>query len=118
MPGKSADESELISSYFSLRGGAAVGLLNVTWPFARLSGGPDALRLSCFRKDYVFDRSNIRSLGKIRGLFSVGLLIEHTVPTYPKTVIFWFAPFFGSNRRHATLKRTLHVLGYPVWDIR
>jgi len=94
---------------FSMRGGAWVGWWwSVSSPYARLSGDRNALRLSCFRRDYVFDKSNILSLRK---MFWSGLRIEHAVPTYPKTIVFW-VPLFRSGKRFAMLKDTLERLGY------
>lgn len=98
---------------FSIRGGAWVGWWSVTWPLARLSGDSNALRLSYFgpswiRRDYVFHRSSIQSLSRLR-LIGVGLRIEHTVPTYPKYVVFW-VPRPGKN--FVMLKDTLERLGY------
>jgi hypothetical protein len=101
------------ADYFSLKGGARIGLANVTWPFARLSGDSTALRLSCFRRDYVFDRSVILGLGKFGGLFGAGLLIAHAVPTYPKFIVFWLAPF-RSKKKYELLKARLENLGYPI----
>ena len=98
---------------FSMNGGATVGWWNVTIPFARLSGDRNALRLSCFRRDYVFDTSNIEGLSRHRGLFSIGLRIEHTVPLYPKFVVFWVSSF-PWGRRFLTLKGELERLGYRV----
>ncbi len=77
-----------LDATFSQKGGARVGWKNVTMPFATLSGGRDALRLSCFGQDYVFHKSNIESLSKHRGLLSVGLRIHHTVPLYPELIVF------------------------------
>ena len=93
---------------FSLKGGAAVDWWNVTIPFARLSGDREALRLSCFRQDYVFDRSTIESLSRYRAMFSVGLRIEHTVALYPKFVVFWVSVLPWS-KRFLTLKEELEL---------
>jgi hypothetical protein len=102
-----------MDSTFSEPGGARLGWQNVTAPFATLSGGHDALRLSCFDEDYLFDRANIVRLSKFRGMFSIGLQILHTVPTYPEFVVSWVsvAPW-GS--RFARLKAKLESLSYEV----
>src|SRR5262245_43646953 len=97
---------------FSQIGGARLGWANVTIPYARLSGEQNALRLSCFGRDYEFLRSNIESLSRFRGLFSVGLRIEHIVPLYPTFVVFWVSVF--RNRPFLMLKKKLEALEYSV----
>jgi hypothetical protein len=94
-------------SAFSQRGGARLGLFNASWPFATLSASHDELRLSCLGSDYVFYRSNTRRLRRHRGLFSVGLRIEHLVPTYPDFIVFWVFDF-------KRLKARLESLGYEI----
>ncbi len=90
-----------------------IGSKNLTTPFATLSGGQEALRLSCFRQDYVFPKSSIEVLSKHRGMFSIGLRIHHTVPLYPEFVVFWVSPFWG-GARFERLKARLESLGYRV----
>jgi hypothetical protein len=102
-----------MDSTFSEVGGARLGGQNVTLPYATLSGGRDALRLSCFGQDYVFLRTNLVSLSKFRGTFSIGLQILHTVPTYPEFVVFWISAVPWSSR-FARLKTRLERLGYEV----
>ena len=97
----------------SLKGGASIGWWNVTVPYARLSGDRNALRLSCFRQDYVFDRSNIDSLSRYRCLLGTGLRIRHTVPLYPEFVVFW-ASSFPWSRRCLVVEEELERLGYTV----
>lgn len=80
---------------------------------ATLSVSRDALRLWCFGRDYVFLRCQVVSLSGNWGIFNVGLRIHHTVPTYPKFVVFWFVGFPWSSRL-ATLKARLERLGYKV----
>ena len=89
--------------------------MNATIPFATLSGDGDALRLSCLGQEYVFFRSSIESLSRHRGIFSIGLRIQHTVPTYPQFVVFWVAPF-PRSARFSSLKKELESLGYTVWE--
>ena len=98
---------------FSLRGGAKLNWANITAPFAVLSGDSNALCLSCFRRDYVFHRSCILGLSKFRGMFSIGLRIEHTVPTYPGFVVFWVSMFPWSIR-FSMLKEELERHGYQA----
>jgi hypothetical protein len=63
---------------FTQSGGARLDNFNASYPFATLSGDPDALHLSCIGRDYHFPRISIRRLSRHRGLFAVGLRIEHT----------------------------------------
>jgi hypothetical protein len=99
----------------SRTGGVWLGWLGASWPLAILSGDGDASRLSCFGREYVFLRSNIESLSKQRGMFSIGLRIKHTVPTYPQFVVFWVPPF-PRSARFSSLKKELESLGYTVWE--
>ena len=98
---------------FSQIGGARLDWTNVTIPFARLSGDGNGLRLSCLGRDYVFLKSNIERLSRYRGMLSIGLHIEHTVPLYPKFVVFWVSalPWGG---RFLVLKEKLESAGYSV----
>jgi hypothetical protein len=96
-------------------GGARIGLWNFSFPFARLLANQNALALSCLGQNYVFLRDNIVSLARHRGLFSVGLRIDHRNSLYPKFIVFWVSPF--RTRTHFThLKRRLEALGYEVHE--
>ena len=96
-----------MTSMFSQTGGATIGLFNASWPLAKLSATSDMIRLSCVGRECLFLKGNVRSLIRHRGLFSHGLLIEHTVSAYPERVVFWT---FGFE----TLKRGLESVGYEV----
>jgi hypothetical protein len=104
-----------VSASFRQDGGARLGMFNATWPFATLSATPDALLLSCFGREYVFPKPAIQGLSRHRGLFSVGLRIQHTVASHPKFVVFWASVFWWTSgfRR---LKNELEMLGYTVSD--
>lgn len=98
---------------FSQIGGARINLMNVTFPYAELSIFPNALHLTCLDQEYVFLRSNIITLAKYRGLFSTGLYIGHSVPTYPQFIVFWVSVFdWGS--RFTKFKKQLQAFGYEV----
>jgi hypothetical protein len=105
-----------IEATFSQKGGARVGWKNITWPYAILSGGCEALRLSCFGQDYVFHKSKIEGLSKFRGMISVGLQIDHTVPLYPEFIVFWISPIPWTARPFERLKTRLESLGYQVLE--
>ena len=97
------------------KGGARIDSWNVTIPYAVLSACRDSLRLSCLGQDYVFPKDRIIGLSRHRGLFSVGLRIEHDVPLYPAFVVFWVSVFFKKARFSQTKER-LNALGYRVKD--
>src|SRR5438045_584648 len=100
---------------FSQTGGVHLGWWSVSRPYAILSGYRDALRLSCFGREYVFPKSNIESLSKQRLLFATGLRIKHTVPTYPQFALFGVSALPWSTHFSA-LKKELESLGYTVWE--
>jgi hypothetical protein len=96
-----------MGSTFSQIGGARIGFINATWPLAQLSADRDAIALRCLFK-FTFPRQKIARLSRYRLFFSTGLQIEHTVPRYPRFMVFW-----GSFKR---LKVELEALGYTVHD--
>lgn len=98
---------------FTQTGGARLDNLNVSFPFATLSGDDTALRLSCLGREYQFPRSSIQRLHRHRGLFSVGLRIEHTRDSLPGIVVFWASVFFWTSG-FQRLKTQLESLGFEV----
>lgn len=96
---------------FTQNGGARIDSWNTS--YATLSGYRTALRLSCLNQDYVFPVSQIVSLRRHRGLFSVGLRIDHSVPLYPGLIVFWVSLALRSSP-FALLKERLEALGYEV----
>lgn len=98
---------------FSQTGGLRLDWINTTAPFATLSANSDAIHLSCLGREYHFPRSTIRRLRRHRGLFSVGLQIEHTQGSLPEFVVFWAAVFFWTSG-FENLKRELKSLGYEI----
>jgi hypothetical protein len=103
-----------MTAAFTQTGGARLDTFNATMPFATLSGTQDALKLSCMGRDYVFPKSSIQSLSRHRGLFSVGLRIEHQEKSLPEFVVFWTSTFFFWTWAFSTLKTRLESLGYEV----
>jgi hypothetical protein len=97
-----------MTSIFAQIGGARIGFINATWPFARLSADRDTMALRCLFK-FRFPRGRITRLSRYRGLISTGLQIEHTVPLYPDFMLFWTFDF-------DSLKAELEALGYTVCD--
>jgi hypothetical protein len=104
-----------MTTTFTHSGGARIGIFNATWPFASLSGTPEAIRLSFLGRSYNFPKSNIRRLRRHRGIFSLGLRIEHTDPSFPEFVVFWPSLFFWSSG-FQKLKAELEGLGYEIGD--
>ncbi|SRR6266542_1327047 len=88
--------------------------VNFTAPFACLRVSKDAIILSVsifrlWQRTFTFQRSAIRQLRWKRGLFSLGLQIEHTVGEYPPLVLFWV-------RDRKALADSLRGFGYEISD--
>jgi len=98
---------------FKQAGGARIGFLNATYPFAVLSGDADAINLSCLGRAYHFPRSNILRLSRHRGLISVGLRIEHNQDSLPNFIVFWSSMVFWPSRFNILLAE-LKALEYDV----
>jgi hypothetical protein len=98
---------------FTQTGGARLDNFNASFPFATLSGDSEALRLTCLGREYHFPRSSIRRLRRHRGLFSVGLRIEHTQDSLPGFIVFWASVFFWTSG-FQKLRTQLESLGYDV----
>ncbi len=98
---------------FSQVGGARLGFFNATWPFATLAADKEGLCLYCFSKKYVFPKNQIRRLSRHRGIFSVGLRIEHSESSMPHFVVFWASIFFWTSG-FQKLKTELEYLGYEI----
>ena len=98
---------------FSQTGGLRLDWINATAPFAALSANSDAIHLACLGREYHFPRRTIRQLRRHRGLFSVGLRIEHTQDSLPEFVVFWASVFFWTSG-FKNLKRELEGLGYEI----
>lgn len=82
-----------------LRGGARVGWVNATWPFATLSASSRELALSgLFVGSYTFGPNDVVAL-EVYGSIPIlgrGLRIVHKCTDYPEIVIFW--PLRNPNR--------------------
>jgi hypothetical protein len=76
----------------SVTGGARVGLMNASWPLARLTAGGDRLTVSVFLLGtYEFTARQIVSL-EPRGSIPVlnrGIRLKHNRPDYPERIEFW-----------------------------
>lgn len=90
-------------------GGARIGWMNATWPFARLTASAQELSLSVFLLgSYTFSISDVDSFKPYGWLpvFGRGVQIIHTNASYPAKMIFWC---FGSPER---LIQQIHALGF------
>ena len=79
---------------FIQRGGARIGAsfwgaFNATWPFAKLTVEESGIQVSVLFRRYSFSPASVRRLSTYSGVFSRGLLVEHTVADYPPFVLFW-----------------------------
>jgi hypothetical protein len=98
---------------FTQTGGARLDNFNASFPFATLSADAEALHLSCLGREYHFPRSSIRQLRRHRGLFSVGLRIEHTQDSLPGFIVFRASLFFWTSG-FQKLRTQLETLGYDI----
>ena len=73
-------------------GGARIGWVNATWPFAKLTVTDQTLKLNVsFIGKYEFHKGDIIRITKY-GLIPIlasGIKIEHNIVSYPKSIIFW-----------------------------
>jgi hypothetical protein len=74
-------------------GGARIGLMNATWPFARLKVTREQLVLKVvFLGTYVFRPEQVTKVEPY-GLIPFagkGIRIHHQVMGYPEKIIFWY----------------------------
>ncbi len=77
---------------FSVKGGAKIGLLNATWPFATLKITNETIILNVkILGKYTFSLTQIQRIEKVVHIpiLGWGLRIYHNVPDYPEKIIFW-----------------------------
>ncbi|MFZ6655302.1 hypothetical protein [Undibacterium sp. TJN19] len=95
-------------------GGAHIGWMNASWPFARLNISSKRLLLNSFGR-YEFSPEQIVSLepyGVIPVLMS-GIRIHHCHPQYPERMIFWCI-----GNRDKTLMRIAQSGFLPAHKVR
>jgi len=82
--------AEVIAETGGYRVGRTAWLaLNASWPFGTLEIHSDRLVLRTLFRRYTFPRDSIVALSVFSGFFSRGLRIEHSIPSYPRFVVFW-----------------------------
>jgi len=82
-----------------MTGGARIGWVNATWPFAKLSASAQQLSVSgSLIGRYNFSPDQVAALEPYGSIpvFGTGMRIVHTVQSYPEKIIFWC---FGSPKR-------------------
>lgn len=76
----------------SVTGGARIGWMNATWPFARLQVGPRSLVLNAtLLGRYEFSPDQVVGIEKYTfiPILGWGIRISHNVMDYPKKIVFW-----------------------------
>lgn len=88
------------------RCGARIGMLNASWPLARLDASPERLVVGVLLLgSRVYARDQVEKINVHRGVVSRGLRIRDRKGLTP--VIVWL-------RDPESLARTLRTWGYPV----
>jgi hypothetical protein len=85
-----------MNAQLKVTGGARIGWVNATWPFARLTASAEQLSVSGkLIGSYTFSPDQVAALEPYRSIPIVGsgVRIIHTVQSYPEKMIFWC---FGS----------------------
>ena len=81
-----------MSNPYAITGGARVGWLNASWPFARLSANSEQLTISIRLLDtYRFAPDQVSSIQRyvMIPFLGWGVQIHHSVADYPQRIIFW-----------------------------
>ena len=77
---------------FEATGGARIGSMNASIPFAKLTVTPQSLRISLtLFGDYRFTPEQVVSIAAYTRIpiLGWGIRITHTVSTYPEQIVFW-----------------------------
>jgi len=85
-----------MENQISHTGGARIGWVNATWPFAALTATRDSLTLNATLVGrYSFTPDQVVSIERhtVIPVLGWGIRINHNVPKYPKKTVFWC---FGS----------------------
>lgn len=82
---------------YTVTGGARIGLVNYTWPFAKLEASAERLTVSATlfgMGKYSFSRDEVISIERYGWIpvIGEGIRINHDVADYPEKIIFWCQP--------------------------
>jgi hypothetical protein len=94
---------------FKMTGGAKIGMLKSTWPFADLTVTRDKLELNVsLLNKLVFLPGDIKAITPHSGGYKMGagIKIHHTIPQYKEEVLFW------SSKSPAELMRQIEATGF------
>lgn len=73
----------------TFRGGARIGIWNVSWPFAKMTITDEGITLNVFARAYSLSKERISKVERFRGLFSNGVRIVHDSAETDAHVVFW-----------------------------
>lgn len=109
------------SSAYTVTGGARIGLVNYTWPLAKLIATADRLTVSTTMfglfgmGTYSFSKDQVLSIERYGWipLIGEGIRINHSVADYPEKIVFWCRPTsvlagltgIGFSSAHASSKK-------------
>ncbi len=95
----------------SQRGGAQIGWVSASWPFASIQIAPSSLTVSALGK-YAFAPSEVHAIEPIGAIpvLTTGIRIHHTRPDYPEKIVFYS---MGSRDR---LLQAASAAGFPVGE--
>ena len=120
------------SSAYTVTGGARIGLVNYTWPLAKLIATADRLTVSTTMfglfgmGTYSFSRDQVLSIERYGWipLIGEGIRINHSVADYPEKIVFWCQPTsvlaglagIGFSLAHATseMPQRQSPRGFPL----
>ena len=77
-----------MSREIKLTGGARIGWVSSSYPFARLTISEEKLSLKSLLGSFSFSPEQVASLQPYGWLLSSGTRIVHTNPAYPETIVF------------------------------
>jgi hypothetical protein len=100
-------------------GGARIGWVNASWPFAKLTANSEILKLNVsLVGKYEFHKGQIISIKKYGfiPILASGIKIEHNVQSYPQSIIFWT---LGSVKKLiSNIEQTGLITGNPETNIQ
>ena len=93
------------------RGGAQVGWLSASWPFASIQIAPESLTVNALGK-YSFSPAEVHAIEPIGSIpvLTTGIRIHHTRPDYPEKIVFYS---MGSRE---SLLHAAGAAGFPVGE--